>query len=146
MTRWGLNFTFKSLEEVERSNPLIEPPIKVSSAHTKHHLEDLHPNICVFRHPDHLPDQQALASNLWTQIQSQGMTAATVAKLPVDALKAVYGSNEETVLYWAHHEKLCLVDGRIAFMGGLDLCYGRWDANQVRHPPLIFLSIVQRHD
>jgi phospholipase D1/2 len=34
------------------------------------------------------------------------------------------------VLYWAHHEKLCLVDGQIAFMGGLDLCYGRWDTHQ----------------
>ena len=33
-------------------------------------------------------------------------------------------------MYWAHHEKLCLIDGHIAFMGGLDLCYGRWDTNQ----------------
>ena len=32
----------------------------------------------------------------------------------------------------AHHEKLCIVDGETAFMGGLDLCYGRWDTNQ--HP------------
>ena len=32
----------------------------------------------------------------------------------------------------AHHEKLCIVDGKTAFMGGLDLCYGRWDTNQ--HP------------
>ena len=30
----------------------------------------------------------------------------------------------------AHHEKLCLVDGQTAFMGGLDLCYGRWDTYQ----------------
>ncbi|THW80492.1 phospholipase D/nuclease [Aureobasidium pullulans] len=30
----------------------------------------------------------------------------------------------------AHHEKLCLVDDHIAFMGGLDLCYGRWDSWQ----------------
>ena len=29
--------------------------------------------------------------------------------------------------YWAHHEKLCVVDEMIAFMGGLDLCFGRWD-------------------
>lgn len=36
------------------------------------------------------------------------------------------------VLYWAHHEKLCLIDGEIAFMGGLDLCFGRWDMNH--HP------------
>ena len=30
-------------------------------------------------------------------------------------------------LYWAHHEKLCVVDEMIAFMGGFDLCFGRWD-------------------
>lgn len=29
--------------------------------------------------------------------------------------------------YWAHHEKLCVVDETIAFVGGLDLCFGRWD-------------------
>ncbi|CEH19132.1 Phospholipase D1 [Ceraceosorus bombacis] len=29
--------------------------------------------------------------------------------------------------YWAHHEKLCVIDETIAFMGGLDLCFGRWD-------------------
>lgn len=36
----------------------------------------------------------------------------------------------DTCDFRAHHEKLCLVDGRTAFMGGLDLCYGRWDTNQ----------------
>ncbi|KAJ3937597.1 MAG: hypothetical protein NXY57DRAFT_1089628 [Lentinula lateritia] len=32
--------------------------------------------------------------------------------------------------YWAHHEKLCVIDQAIAFMGGLDLCFGRWDTSQ----------------
>lgn len=32
--------------------------------------------------------------------------------------------------YWAHHEKLCVIDEVIAFMGGLDLCFGRWDSPQ----------------
>ncbi|AAW43231.2 conserved hypothetical protein [Cryptococcus deneoformans JEC21] len=32
--------------------------------------------------------------------------------------------------YWSHHEKLCVIDETIAFMGGLDLCYGRWDTPQ----------------
>jgi phospholipase D1/2 len=27
--------------------------------------------------------------------------------------------------YWAHHEKLCVIDETIAFMGGLDACFGR---------------------
>ncbi|CAO1628953.1 unnamed protein product [Parajaminaea phylloscopi] len=29
--------------------------------------------------------------------------------------------------YWAHHEKMCAIDETIAFMGGLDLCFGRYD-------------------
>ena len=28
---------------------------------------------------------------------------------------------------WAHHEKLVVVDQALAFFGGIDLCYGRWD-------------------
>lgn len=34
--------------------------------------------------------------------------------------------------YFSHHEKLCIVDNKIAAMGGLDACYGRWDTRN--HP------------
>ncbi|GEM08475.1 phospholipase D [Rhodotorula toruloides] len=27
-----------------------------------------------------------------------------------------------------HHEKMCVIDETIGFMGGLDLCFGRWDS------------------
>ncbi|KAI7827642.1 hypothetical protein BC939DRAFT_85921 [Gamsiella multidivaricata] len=30
--------------------------------------------------------------------------------------------------FWAHHEKICVVDCRLAFIGGLDLCFGRYDS------------------
>ncbi|KAL1922133.1 uncharacterized protein VTP21DRAFT_10775 [Calcarisporiella thermophila] len=29
--------------------------------------------------------------------------------------------------FWAHHEKLLVVDNIVAFVGGIDLCFGRWD-------------------
>ncbi|KAH8921125.1 phospholipase D/nuclease, partial [Atractiella rhizophila] len=32
-----------------------------------------------------------------------------------------------TPQFWSHHEKMCVIDQTIAFMGGLDLCFGRWD-------------------
>jgi phospholipase D1/2 len=32
--------------------------------------------------------------------------------------------------FWAHHEKICVVDHMIAFVGGVDLCFGRWDTPQ----------------
>ncbi|KAI4177512.1 MAG: hypothetical protein LQ343_000494 [Gyalolechia ehrenbergii] len=128
----GLAATFASLEYVESKNQLMNPIAPVCSSHTKHALENLHPNIAVFRHPDHLPDAQMLQSSFVSSLQNMSLSAKTAASLPLDALKAVYGMNEDVILYWAHHEKLCIVDGKTAFMGGVDLCYGRWDLNQ--HP------------
>ncbi|KAF4125672.1 phospholipase D1/2 [Geosmithia morbida] len=34
--------------------------------------------------------------------------------------------------FFAHHEKICIVDHDVAFVGGIDLCFGRWDCPQ--HP------------
>ena len=31
---------------------------------------------------------------------------------------------------WSHHEKAVVIDHEIAFMGGLDLCFGRWDTSE----------------
>lgn len=36
----------------------------------------------------------------------------------------------DMTFYWAHHEKLIVVDYGMAFIGGLDLCFGRWDNHQ----------------
>ncbi|KAF2140782.1 uncharacterized protein K452DRAFT_359777 [Aplosporella prunicola CBS 121167] len=108
----------------------VTQALTLSSAHTKHHLEKLHPNIAVFRHPDHLPDRQTVTQEFIDAFKNISLSADAASKLPGDTLKALYGMHEDTVLYWAHHEKLCLIDGHIAFMGGLDLCYGRWDTNQ----------------
>ncbi|CAI6332368.1 unnamed protein product [Periconia digitata] len=110
----------------------VTQALTLSSAHTKHALENLHPNIAVFRHPDHLPDTAALGGSFIQSLQNMSFSAASLTQLPGDSLKAIYGAHEGTVLFWAHHEKLCLIDGETAFMGGLDLCYGRWDTNQ--HP------------
>lgn len=30
-------------------------------------------------------------------------------------------------LLWSHHEKMVIIDQKVGFMGGLDICYGRWD-------------------
>ncbi|OZJ04780.1 hypothetical protein BZG36_01841 [Bifiguratus adelaidae] len=62
------------------------------SEYAKKKLLDLHPNIYVQRHPQHL-----------------GTTIKSVT------------------FFWAHHEKICVVDNTIGFIGGLDLCFGRWD-------------------
>ncbi|KAL8827974.1 MAG: hypothetical protein Q9191_002859, partial [Dirinaria sp. TL-2023a] len=36
----------------------------------------------------------------------------------------------QNTFFWAHHEKLCIVDYSVAFVGGIDLCFGRWDTPQ----------------
>ena len=104
--------------------------LTLSSSHTKHALENLSPNIGVFRHPDHLPDAQTTHSSLISGLQGLNLDFAGLSKMGADSLKGLYGITDDVILYWAHHEKLCLIDGNIAFMGGLDLCYGRWDTNQ----------------
>jgi len=38
----------------------------------------------------------------------------------------------DMTFYWAHHEKFVVIDFDLAFIGGLDLCFGRWDNRQ--HP------------
>jgi len=38
----------------------------------------------------------------------------------------------QNTFFWAHHEKICIVDHTLAFVGGVDLCFGRWDTPQ--HP------------
>ncbi|KAK4054720.1 hypothetical protein OIV83_000644 [Microbotryomycetes sp. JL201] len=67
----------------------VTQTMSMSSHHTKHFLEDLHENIAVVRHPDHL--------------------------------------GGEVTIMWSHHEKIVLVDNAVAAIGGLDLCFGRFD-------------------
>lgn len=36
------------------------------------------------------------------------------------------------VFLWAHHEKMVAIDQSVAFVGGLDLAFGRWDDSDYR--------------
>uniref|UniRef100_A0A668AK58 phospholipase D n=1 Tax=Myripristis murdjan TaxID=586833 RepID=A0A668AK58_9TELE len=71
----------------------VEVIMGLNSEYTKKTLLDLHSNIRVMRHPDHMPS---------------------------------------TALLWAHHEKTVVIDQSLAFLGGIDLAYGRWDDSQHR--------------
>ncbi|KAL8858941.1 MAG: hypothetical protein Q9178_004620 [Gyalolechia marmorata] len=44
----------------------------------------------------------------------------------------IFENAGDMTFYWAHHEKFIVIDYEIAFIGGLDLCFGRWDSRQ--HP------------
>ncbi|PTB70582.1 phospholipase [Trichoderma citrinoviride] len=108
----------------------VEAALTLNSAHTKHALEKLHPNISVFRHPDHAPAGYDLASEIGNSFKN--LTNFDLATVSKDTLKAIYGAADDVVLYWAHHEKLLVIDRNLVFMGGLDMCFGRWDTNS--HP------------
>lgn len=110
----------------------VPQALTLNSAHTKHFLEGLHPNIKVFRHPDHTPNANDVRTELTDSLQTLSIGTFKLSTLPKDTLKALYGTADDIVLYWAHHEKLLLVDHHVAFMGGLDMCFGRYDTNS--HP------------
>jgi len=109
----------------------VAAALTCDSAHTKHALEGLHENIKVFRHPDHTPNSKEVVSSFST-LSLKSYRPGDLAKASTSALASIYGQFGDSVLYWAHHEKLCVVDRRVGFMGGLDMCFGRWDT--MSHP------------
>ncbi|XP_044226561.1 phospholipase D1 [Thunnus albacares] len=71
----------------------VELALGINSEHSKKTLMNMHPNIKVMRHPDHV---------------------------------------SAVVFLWAHHEKMVAIDQTVAFVGGIDLAFGRWDDSQYR--------------
>lgn len=52
----------------------------------------------------------------------------------VKVLRHPTNSNKDilSMTMWSHHEKMVVVDQKIAFGGGIDLCYGRYDDEEHR--------------
>ena len=83
----------------------VEAAISCNSAHTKHALQNLCPK------------------------GSPGFGNIKVMRHPDHN---VFENMGDMTFYWAHHEKFIVIDYALAFIGGLDLCFGRWDSRQ--HP------------
>lgn len=83
----------------------VEQALTCNSAHTKHALQALCPE------------------------GSPGFKNIRILRHPDHN---VFENAADMTMYWAHHEKFIVIDYAMAFIGGLDLCFGRWDANQ--HP------------
>ncbi|KAI9741467.1 MAG: hypothetical protein M1818_004273 [Claussenomyces sp. TS43310] len=81
----------------------VEAAITCNSLHTKHALQALCPK------------------------GSPGHGNITVMRHPDHN---VLENAADMTFYWAHHEKFIVIDYNIAFIGGLDLCFGRWDNHQ----------------
>ncbi|XP_023700617.1 phospholipase D2 isoform X1 [Paramormyrops kingsleyae] len=79
----------------------VELALGINSDYSKRSLMNMHPNIKVMRHPDHV---------------------------------------SVIVFLWAHHEKVVIIDQSVAFVGGIDLAFGRWDDSHYR---LTDLSVTE---
>ncbi|KAG8751462.1 hypothetical protein FRC14_007904, partial [Serendipita sp. 396] len=58
--------------------------------------------------------------------------------------------SEESVFFWSHHEKLVIVDRQLVAIGGMDLCFGRWDTHNHylsdAHPTLFERTLFPGQD
>ncbi|KAK6376229.1 hypothetical protein LTS17_007480 [Exophiala oligosperma] len=103
----------------------------LSSHHTKRALEALHPNIAVFRYPDHYTGAKGVLSSTKSLLQSTlAGGAGNLGKISDESLQNLFALAGGPTLLWAHHEKLVICDQQTVFMGGIDLSYGRWDTIQ----------------
>ena len=51
----------------------------------------------------------------------------------IDNIQVItHGSRAVDMFLWSHHEKIVVVDQVVAFVGGADLCAGRWDDDNYR--------------
>ncbi|ROT41909.1 phospholipase D p1 [Sodiomyces alkalinus F11] len=80
----------------------VEAALTCNSAHTKHALHGLCPK------------------------GSPGYGNIRVMRHPDHN---VFENAADMTFYWAHHEKFIVIDYATAFIGGLDLCFGRWDTS-----------------
>lgn len=81
----------------------VEAALTCNSAHTKHALQSLCPE------------------------GSPGYGNIKIMRHPDHN---VFENGSDMTFYWAHHEKYIVIDYNMAFIGGLDLCFGRWDNHQ----------------
>ncbi|CUM62569.1 uncharacterized protein PRCAT00000121001 [Priceomyces carsonii] len=68
--------------------------------------------------------------NVGTTVATDSLyTKHSLLSLNEENIHVIRSPNQllQNTYFWAHHEKLCVVDQTIAFVGGIDLCYGRFD-------------------
>ncbi|CEG80021.1 Putative Phospholipase D [Rhizopus microsporus] len=70
----------------------------------------------------------AMALPLYSHLAKRTLLALSpniyVQRHPSRALDVFH---KDSIFFWAHHEKICVVDNEIAFIGGIDKCFGRYD-------------------
>lgn len=62
------------------------------------------------------------------QVMLQNPNTGRAASADIDLENPNYKVKDSNT-FFSHHQKSVVVDGQVAFLGGLDLAYGRWDTN-----------------
>lgn len=68
--------------------------------------------------------------NVGTTVSTDSLyTKHSILSLNEENIHVIRSPNQllQNTYFWAHHEKLCIIDHTVAFLGGIDLCYGRYD-------------------
>ncbi|ODV80433.1 phospholipase D, partial [Suhomyces tanzawaensis NRRL Y-17324] len=68
--------------------------------------------------------------NVGTTVATDSLyTKHSILSLDEENIHVIRSPNQllQNTYFWAHHEKLCIIDHTVAFLGGIDLCYGRYD-------------------
>ncbi|PRP80093.1 hypothetical protein PROFUN_12247 [Planoprotostelium fungivorum] len=71
---------------------------------------------------------------VWNETNIATKLASAVSRRKLEALCPgmifVIRHPTFTPFEWSHHQKTMVIDQEIGFVGGLDLCYGRWDTQK----------------
>lgn len=103
----------------------VELALGINSEHSKRTLMNMHPNIKVC----HI----ATYTYLLYAINGGLISCFTVKFTPYVHQVMRHPDHVSSVVFlWAHHEKMVAIDQTVAFVGGIDLAFGRWDTNQYR--------------
>jgi len=84
-------------------------------------------NVKIFVHMYREPEP---ALDLGSEYTSRLLTENPVLKNNIKVIRHPERGLSGLKLFYAHHEKICVIDDKIAFLGGIDLCYGRWDTQE----------------
>uniref|UniRef100_A0A3Q3R1V6 Phospholipase n=1 Tax=Monopterus albus TaxID=43700 RepID=A0A3Q3R1V6_MONAL len=64
---------------------------------------------------------------------NSGYSKRTLLRLHPNIKVIRHPDHVSSIVYlWAHHEKVVVIDQSVAFVGGIDLAYGRWDDGEHR--------------
>lgn len=123
----------------------VELALGINSGYSKRTLMHLHPNIKVS--DGQMGSQQVVVlttahdGSCWTFVivAPHAFLLCLICRMRVCMCAVLWfqvmrhpDHVSSSVYLWAHHEKIVVIDQSVAFVGGIDLAYGRWDDREHR--------------